>query len=1131
LNPIETYVDRLHEIHAVRHKTPELSYRAALENLLNAIGDTLDPTVHATAEVADTGAGRPDFGLAEVKSGNFRGVVEVKSFAQDVPETADGAQVSRYWQHYGCVLVTNYRDFLLVVRQADGKSRVEGRYQLAPTPEAFIDAKPRVLAKEHGEGFTDFLEGALTRAAPIIRPKDLAADLARHAREARRRLERQEMDALEPLKQAMEQSLGLHFTGHEGDAFFRSSLVQTLFYGLFSGWMLWRQGNHKPGTFDWKDASEYLALPLIGDLYEEIARPKRLADLHLREPLEWATTSINRVAEEEFFSRFQTDHAITLFYEPFLQAFDPDLRKELGVWYTPPEIVEYMVGRIDRLLRTELGIADGLADESVFVLDPAAGTGSYVVAVARRIHRTLIEQGHGALAATGVKRSLCTRIFGFEILPAPYVVAHLQLGVLLRELGAGLTKSERCEVYLTNALTGWEPPKTPKTAILFPDLQEEAERASRVKQKAPILVILGNPPYNRFAGVAEDEEADLIEPYKAGLYEEWGVRKQLLDDLYIRFFRLAEKRIAEGGGRGIVCYISNYSWLDGLSHPVMRDRLVRNFDAIWIDNCNGDKYKTGKRTPEGLSDESMFTTDDHRVGIQVGTAIATFVKRGNDGDEQPSDDQTAAVWYRDLWGTGNKKRELLLASLHTQDGDASLYGQVQPRKSLRWVFTAGGESSAIAAYESWPTLTALFPAHYSGLNENRQGALISDDPQILTRRMKAYFDSDVTDDEIRESHPGLMTDAARFNARDTRRTLLASKQTFDAKSLMKLAFRPFDDQWVYWVGHTKLLNEKRVDFRQQVWSGNLFLSASQRGRKSGFNQPTLVDKFGDLHLQDPWSQFFPCFIRRVGELGGVEPNIDLAILEAVCAAFGVNVLEKDRGQFTDAALAITKQIFLSALAVFWSPTYCLEHRSALLQDWPRIPIPASPDVLAASAEHGQRVADLLLPDKPVPGVTTGTLRPELRKLGVPSKAGGGTIDPDLDLKIEAGWGFFGSRNAVMCGKGKVTPSPDDPKNAVDIFVNDTVYWANVPSDVWGMTIGGYPVVKKWLSYREFKVLGRPLRFEEMTHITEVIRRIKALLLLGDELDANFRAITANTLDLAIAPSGSEGGLQMPPDVD
>src|SRR5206468_8131587 len=193
-------------------------------------------------------------------------------------------------------LVTNYRDFLLVAADGDNKARVEGRFSIAADEEAFWRSNPKALAELRADGLNDFLIGVMKRAAPITRPRDLADDLARHAREAKRRLEHVDMTALAPLKEAMEKALGLHFAGKEGEDFFRSSLVQTLFYGLFSGWMLWRQKKHKPGEFDWKDASDYLALPLIGDLYEEIARPKRLADLGLREPLEWATTSLNRVA-------------------------------------------------------------------------------------------------------------------------------------------------------------------------------------------------------------------------------------------------------------------------------------------------------------------------------------------------------------------------------------------------------------------------------------------------------------------------------------------------------------------------------------------------------------------------------------------------------------------------------------------------------------------------------------------------------------------------------------------------------------------------------------------------------------------------------------------------------------------
>jgi len=1113
VGPVQAYIGRLHDVHRAGHGTPELSYRAALEALLGAVGGTLEPPVDVIAELADQGGGHPDFGAFERKSGNLRCAVEVKDVEQNVPLTVDGAQVARYWQRYGTVLVTNYRDFLLVVRGDAGRARVEARLTLAADADSFWRQSPRGAARDYSETLLDFLAGVLTRSAPISRPRDLAADLARHAREAKRRLQRHEIGALAPLQEAMEQALGLHFEGTAGAAFFRSSLVQTLFYGLFSGWMLWRQVRRGSGAFDWRQASEHLALPLMGDLYEEIARPRRLANLGLDEPLEWATASLNRVSEPEFFASFDADHAITLFYEPFLEAFDPELRKELGVWYTPPEIVHYMVTRVDRLLRTELGIADGLADEHVYVLDPACGTGSYIVEVARTIHRTLTAHGHGPLAAAGVKKALTTRVFGFEILPAPYVVAHLQLGVLLRNLGIQLAADERAEIYLTNALTGWEPPQEPKSQLLFPELAKEAERARRVKHDVPILVILGNPPYNRFAGVAEDEEPDLVEPYKQGLYENWGVRKQLLDDLYIRFFRLAEKRIAEVGERGIVCYISNYSWLEGLSHPVMREKLVANFDRIIIDNCNGDKYKTGKRTPEGKPDESMFTTDEHRIGIQVGTAITTLVRTRPSRGRKTRLSAHALVKYRDLWGRGNEKRAKLVDSLAHPEHDAPDYVSVTPRATMRWVLVNGalGEPTE---YEKWPRLADLFPVHYSGLNENRGAAFITVDRQELESRLKEYFDPNVDDAVLRETNPGAITDMAGFDAAHVRRVMLRS-YPLDPQRIRRLAYRPFDDWWCYWEERSKLLNRARPDFVAQLWPDNVFLSASQTARKGYFNQPVIVDKLGDLHLQDPWSQFFPLAVRNRSTLAPdrPEPNVDSAAWVAACSAAGISLHSHAPTAAAD-ALRIAESIFYHALAVLWSPAYRDENAAALRQDWPRIPIPAEPQILRASADIGRRVADLLLPDRPVRGVTTGRLDAELRDVAVPMKINGGIIDPDHDLNVDAGWGYRGARNAVMCGKGRVERDRAHA-GAVNVFLNSRVFWANVPEDVWQMTIGGYPVIKKWLSYREHRVLSRALRMEEVTYVTEVARRLKALLLVGPELDANYQVCARHTLDVPV----------------
>jgi len=1125
--PLLRYLEALQAVRRTQKATPETSFYGALQNLLTEIGEDFDPELFASPQLKNDGSGAPDFGIFDNHSTTPRLVVEVKPTKDDIYDTASGKQVSKYWGRYGFVLVTNFREFLLVARVQEGvgaearwsEPRVELRYRISPTSEAFWRSTPAALAKEHEQGLTDFLEGVFARPSPITRPRDLAADLARYAREAKRRLARHSIDDLKPLQDAFESALGLSFEDAKGLDFFRSSLVQTLFYGLFSGWMLWRQAlpkGKKPPVFDWKDASDYLALPLIGDLFDEVAKPKRLGELGLREPLEWAANSLNRVHHAEFFGSFDADHAITLFYEPFLQAFDPDLRKQLGVWYTPPEIVTYMVERVDQLLRSELGIENGLADESVYVLDPATGTGSYVVEVAKRIHKTLEENGAGPLAAAGVKKALTTRVFGFEILPAPYVVAHLQLGVLLRGMGAPLSGKDRAGVYLTNALTGWEPPKGAKQSLAFPFLQDEQDKAATVKRDKPIIVILGNPPYNRFAGVAEAEEADLIDPYKKGLHSEWGIRKQLLDDLYIRFFRLGEKRIGEIAKRGIVCYISNYSWLDGLSHPVMRGRILSTFDSVYIDNCNGDKYKTGKRTPDGKPDESMFTTDDHRVGIQVGTAIATMVARGTRGGALKKHPTVADVFYRQLWGTGNAKRSALLDSVSGKKGKGLRYSRVKPSASARWLIAPPSGAGAAADYSAWPNLPGLFPVYYSGLNENRQGALISVDRQRLEDRMKLYFNRSAKDAEVSDACPELMDEAAGYDPRKVRDNLLGAKVRYDANAIVPLSYRPLDDWFVYWHGESKLLNRSRPDFQAQCWKGNMFIAASQTARKGGSNEPLVVDKFGDLHLQDPWSQFFPLRIRQEGMLNGdaLQPNIDHAVLAAVCTAAKKPLHGKDGHAFSPDAYALAESVFFHTLGVLWSPAYRKENEAALRQDWPRVPIPKDPALLNSSAMLGRTVADLLLPDKPVPGVTSGKLRAELKTLATHAKVGGKPIDPDKDLEVTATWGFRGQNNAVMSGKGKVLPNDADPDAALDIYINGAVCWRNVPRDVWEMTIGGYPVVKKWLSYREKRVLGRALKMEEMTYITEVVRRLKALLLLGPELDANYRACAKETITLS-----------------
>ena len=240
-----------------------------------------------------------------------------------------------------------------------------------------------------------------------------------------------------------------------GDHFFRSTLVQTLFYGVFSAWVLWyRQRPREHGVtdvsqpytiaerFDWRRAAYVLQLPVVQRLFYELANPQTVAVLDVSEPLDWACAALNRVDRPAFFERFAEEHAVQYFYEPFLEAFDPQLRQDFGVWYTPEEIVQYQVARVDEVLREQFALPAGLADESVVVLDPCCGTGAYLVEVLRHIHRHHTgSQALGSAAAGLVKKAAQTRIFGFELLPAPYVVAHLQLGLLMQKLGAPFSES------------------------------------------------------------------------------------------------------------------------------------------------------------------------------------------------------------------------------------------------------------------------------------------------------------------------------------------------------------------------------------------------------------------------------------------------------------------------------------------------------------------------------------------------------------------------------------------------------------------------------------------------------------------------------------------------------------------
>jgi predicted helicase len=846
---------------------------------------------------------------------------------------------------------------------------------------------------------------------------------------------------------------------------------------MFSAWVLWSKSHpSRTARFNWRLSDQDLRVPILRKLFREVADPGAMESMDLNEVLDWAAATLNRVDRTAFFETFEERHAVQYFYEPFLEAFDPELRKDLGVWYTPTEIVDYMVERVDRVLREELALPDGLADPNVYVLDPCCGTGAYLVSVLNRIAETLRQKGGDALLAQDLKDAAIHRVFGFEILPAPFVVAHLQLGLLMQHLGAPFSdkgKKERASVFLTNSLTGWEPVVKPKK-LPFVELEEERDAADEVKREKPILVILGNPPYNSFAGIAKvTEERGLSEAYRISKNAP-SPQGQGLNDLYVRFFRMAERRIVEKTGSGVVCFISNYSWLDGLSFTAMREKYLEVFDRIWIDNLNGDKYKTGKLTPAGKPDPSAFSTEFNREGIQVGTAISLLVRKH---DSQGAD----AVRFRQMWGK-EKLAELLASKEH--DGK-QLYRKVTPEITLGLPFAP---AQVGVDYLSWPLLPELFPVFFPGVKTSRDDVLVDIEKQHLVRRMGQYFDPSLTHDEMRQVAAGAMASTNRFQAEQTRDYL--RKRGFKPEFIIPYCYRPFDLRWVYWEPETKLLDEKRSGYVTAVAAGSLWLQSRQKGERQVEGSPFFVTRAAaDHHLTRPGCACFPLLATERNLL--TDHKGEAANLTHLAQSYGAK-----RGP--------ADSVWYHALAIGHSHRYLTENSGALWQDWPRIPLPASAAALQASAALGRQVAALLDIEQSVPGVNVSPIRPELRAIGVLTAASG-QLDPGAgDLDLTVGWGHGGKGGVTMPGKGKTVERPGEA--AYDIYLNGKAFWSNIPSAVWAYTLGGYQVIKKWLSYREKELLGRGLTKQEARHVTDMARRIAALLLLGPALDANYETV-------------------------
>jgi hypothetical protein len=469
-----------------------------------------------------------------------------------------------------------------------------------------------------------------------------------------------------------------------------------------------------------------------------------------------------------------------------------------------------------------------------------------------------------------------------------------------------------------------------------------------------------------------------------------------------------------------------------------------------------------------------------------------------------------------------------LASLPATD---AAYTLAAPSKENRYSFQP---ESVSAAYNAWPKLPDLAVTHYNGPVERRAGALISIDRAPLESRMQAYFDPKTSNAEVEAMYASLMMTGNRIVGPDARKKIMGEHK-FDPALVVKYPHKVFDIRWSYLANLRPLFSEPSPDLLSHRMKGNAFFVTRDSADKSPEGPPFYFSPFVcDYDCISGHARHFPILLAPTVKGKGAKTKGQTNFLNAPPTA---NLSPAARAYLAALGLAdpdadadTAGLVWLHALAVGYSPAYLSENADGIRRDWPRIPLPDKRKALETSADLGRQVAALLDTESEVPGVTAGTIESLLQTVAVLTKAGGGAIDPDAgDLAVTAGWGHAGKDGVTMPAKGRIVARPYSPaeldaigaaaasrglsrKAALallgpdtrDVYLNERAYWRNMPAGVWEFYIGGYQVIKKWLSYREQELLGRTLRDEEALELAGTARRLAALVLLQPALDENYR---------------------------
>jgi len=1051
-DPIAVYLRAIEQDLRAGHAT-EGTHRPALKALVETIGGA---GVRAINEPKHLESLAPDFRVT--KRDATLGYIETKDVGAHLDAEQKTKQLQDYRSRFANLILTDYLEFRWYV---DGHPRSVARLGVARTDGRITPDPPGP------QSVTTLLRDFLTHAPePIARPKDLAQRMARHAQTIRD--ETQAVYEREPENGPL----------HEQLRAFRDTLLpelkpdqfadmyaQTIAYGFFAARASEQFTPRTPHArlrrpkFS-RESAAYLippTNPFLRNVFNQIAGPD------LDERIAWLVDDLVALLAdadmasvlEEFAKGAGREDPVLHFYETFLRQYDPKERKLRGVYYTPEPVVSYIVRSVDWLLRERFDKPLGLADPSVLVLDPALGTGTFLYFVIQTIYDRLKKSGQAGAWNQYVPECLLPRIFGFELLMAPYAMAHMKLGWLLGQLGYRFAPDQRLGVYLTNTLEMAER----RSEVLFAKwITQEADAAAEVKRDKPIMVVLGNPPYAGHSANKGKWIRGLVEDYKRGCPEldRPGQAKWLQDD-YVKFLRWGQWRI-DRTGQGVLAFITNHGYLDNPTFRGMRQSLMEAFTDIYILDLHGNARKK-EVCPDGSKDENVF---DIQQGVAIGLFAklvgprrATFVRRG------------------DLWGTRSAKYDELWAT--AVDGTGCQ--RVQPGPPLH-MFVAQDEQRRTEYQRAWriPDIMSANGPPAPGIVTTQDEFAISWSADEAVAKVKRLLASR-SEDEAR--HLFRLCRQSQWSYERAKRELADGSWR---AQVCPILYRPFDVRWTIYNPNVAVHRRERV-MRHMLGGHNLGLITSRMTKGETFRHVQVTRNIVEVICMSPKTSnngfVFPLYLyshagqrqqlmSQVGDetdpaggLGSPVANLSPAfcaeVQQRVGLAFAMHGSGDLEGTFGP------EDVFHYIYAILHSPTYRTRYAEFFKVDFPRIPLTSDKELFKALCEKGRELVPLHLMESPA-----------------------------LDSLITAL--PVGGDNEVAKGHPRYAePAAGRPGR---VYINAKQYFEGVESEAWNFFIGGYQVCEKWLKDRR----GRQLSWDDIQHYQKIVVALKETIRLMAEID-------------------------------